>query len=350
MKEIKLPKGIEQHKIEANSLKMNVYTSGNEKDIPVIFLHGNFSSAFWWVDVLLTLPKGYRGIAFDMRGYGWTEDKVVDATRGMRDWSDDLLALMDELEIEKAHLVGWSLGGGVLYRFLADHSERVLSCTLEAPVSPYGFGGTKGVSGEPCFPDFAGSGGGVVNPVFVQLIKDGDRSTDDQNSPRNVINGFYYKPPFLAEREEDFLTASLMEKMGDDRYPGDLTPSENWPNVAPGKWGPINAGAPKYLQGDVENLLSIKKKPSILWIRGAEDTIVSDKSFFDMGALGEMGFLPGYPGAEVYPAQPMIGQTRDVLEKYENYKEVVVEETGHAVHVQQLNEFNQVFHAFIKES
>ncbi len=129
-------------------------------------------------------------------------------------------------------------GGGVLYRFLADHPEKVLSCTLEAPVSPYGFGGTKGFDGEPNAADYAGSGAGVVNPTFVQLIKDGDRSTDDQNSPRNVINGFYYKAHYSAAREEDFLTAALMEKMGDDRYPGDFVPSKNWPNVAPGKWGP----------------------------------------------------------------------------------------------------------------
>ena len=88
----------------------------------------------------------------------------------------------------------------------------------------------------------------------------GDRSEEDPNSPRNVINAFYYVPPFRAAREEDFLTASLMEKMGDDRYPGDMVPSENWPNVAPGVWGPINAGSPKYVLEDVPALIAVQPK------------------------------------------------------------------------------------------
>lgn len=349
MSEIKLPTQIKQQKIQAGDLLMNVLTTGDEKDKPVIFLHGNFSAAFWWADALLSLPAGFRAIAPDLRGYGWTEDKKIDATQGMKVWCNDIIKLMDVLKIEKAHFVGWSLGAGILYKFIADHADRILSVTLEAPVSPYGFGGTKGLDGEPTMPDYAGSGGGVVNPTFVQLIKEGDRSTEDQNSPRNVINGFYYKPPFLAEREEDFLTAALMEKMGEDRYPGDFIPSENWPNVAPGKWGPINAGAPKYIRDDVPAMLAVENKPPILWIRGAADAIVSDMSFFDMGALGELGYLPGYPGKEIYPAQPMVSQTRAVLEKYGNYKEVVVEEAGHAVHIQSLEKFNQAFHKIIQE-
>ncbi len=100
---------------------------------------------------------------------------------------------------------------------------------------------------KPCF-DLTAQvpAGGVVNPEFVQLIKDGDRSTDNPNSPRNVITGFYWKPPFKPAREEEFLSAALLEKMGEQKYPGDLIPSENWPNVAPGNWGPINATAPKH--------------------------------------------------------------------------------------------------------
>ena len=88
----------------------------------------------------------------------------------------------------------------------------------------------------------------MVNPAFVQRIQMGDRSADDPNSPRNIINAFYYKAPFRAAREEDFLTAALMEKTGGDRYPGDFVPSANWPNVGPGVLGPVNCWSPKYLR------------------------------------------------------------------------------------------------------
>jgi pimeloyl-ACP methyl ester carboxylesterase len=97
-------------------------------------------------------------------------------------------------------------------------------------------------------------------------------------------------------------------------------------------------------------MLAVENKPPILWIRGAGDMIVSDQSFFDMGALGALGYLPGYPGTDVYPPQPMVSQTRYVMEKYGNYQEVVIQEAGHAAHVQALDEFNQSFHKFIKEN
>jgi pimeloyl-ACP methyl ester carboxylesterase len=337
--------------VQTERLNTHLLTRGPQDGTPVVFLHGNFSSALYWEETMLALPEGCRAIAPDLRGYGWTEDKLIDATRGMGDWSDDLAALFGALGIDRAHLVGWSLGGGVIYRFLIDHPDKVLSATLVSPVSPYGFGGTKGAEGAPCYDDYAGSGGGVVNPEFVQRIMDGDRSEDDPNSPRNVMNAFYYVPPFRAAREEDLLTSSLMEKMGTDRYPGDLVPSENWPNVAPGVWGPINAGSPKYVLKDVPALIAVQPKAPILWIRGSHDMIVSDNSMFDFGTLGKMQLVPGWPGDDVYPPQPMVSQTRAVLEQYADnggsFQEHVVQDAAHGTQIEKPNEFNALFHEFL---
>lgn len=342
--------GITTQMIATPRLTQHVYFSGPEDGIPVVFLHGNFSAALYWEETMLALPAGFRGIAPDLRGYGWTEDKLVDATRGMRDWTDDLSALLDALGIEAAHFVGWSMGAGILYRFIADHGARVLSATLICPVSPYGFGGTKDVAGNPCYADFAGSGGGVVNPTFVQLIKDGDRGVSDPNSPRNVINAFYYKPPFQAAREEDFLTAALMEKTGSDRYPGDFVPSPNWPNVAPGVLGPVNAWSLKYIAQDTPDFIAANPKPQILWVRGDSDMIVADMSMFDFGALGKLGFIPGWPGDDVYPPQPMIAQTRAVFEQYGAFEEHVIEGTAHSPHIEKPGEFGALFHAFLRKN
>ena len=342
---------IQARHIPTARLNMHVLCSGPDDGEPVVFLHGNFSAAAYWEETMLALPASYRAIAPDLRGYGQTEDLLIDATQGMGEWSDDLASLFAALDIDRAHLVGWSLGGGVLYRFLIDHADKVRSVTLVSPVSPYGFGGTKGVAGTPCYADYAGSGGGVVNPEFVRRIKAGDRSAEDPNSPRNVINAFYYKAPFRAAREEAFLSAALLEKMGDDRYPGDFTPSANWPNVAPGQWGPINAGSPKYVLADVPKLINLPHKPPILWLRGSHDQIVADSSFFDFGTLGQLGFVPGWPGADVYPPQPMVSQTRHVLEQYAAqggaYAEHVIADTGHSPHIEKPDDFNAIFHAFL---
>jgi pimeloyl-ACP methyl ester carboxylesterase len=354
MNEIPTLEGITSQFVQTDRLKMHVLSCGPADGTPVVFLHGNFSAATYWEETMLALPAGLRAIAPDLRGYGCTEDRRIDATRGMGDWSDDLAALFKAMGVGKAHLVGWSLGGGVIYRFLIDHPEKVLSVTLVAPVSPYGFGGTRGIDGTPCYDDFAGSGGGTVNPEFVRRIKEGDRSEEDPNSPRNVINAFYYVPPFRAAREEAFLTAALKEKMGDDRYPGDLVPSENWPNVAPGVWGPINAGAPKYVLEDVPALIATQPKPAILWIRGSGDMIVSDNSMFDFGALGKLELVPGWPGDDIYPPQPMVSQTRAVLEQYAaaggTFQEHIIENAAHGPHIEKPEEFNHLFHAFLTES
>jgi len=345
--------GISVRRVVTPRLGTRVLFSGPENGIPVLFLHGNASSATYWEEIMLALPEGYRGIAPDQRGYGEADfSKKIDATRGMGDFSDDAVALLDALGIKAAHVVGHSLGGTVVIRLVMDAPERVLSATLVNPGSIYGFGGSKDNEGAPCYADFAGSGGGVVNPDFPKLMAAFDRSTDNpQASPRVVMNSFYWKPPFKPQREEDLLTSLLSQHVGPEDYPGDLTPSANWPNVAPGLWGPINATSPKY-SGDVSKFFRINPKPRILWVRGSDDMIVSDSSFFDLGTLGSLGYVPGWPGKDIYPPQPMVSQTRTLLDKYAavggSYKEVVIADTGHTPYIEKPGEFNDAFHAFIK--
>lgn len=345
--------GIESHMIKTDRLMIHALISAEQKGEAVIFIHGNFSAALYWQDLMLALPDGFFGIAPDIRGYGWTEDKVTDATRGVLDWVEDLYGLMDALNVSSAHMVGWSLGAAPIYRLMIDSPEKVRSVTLIAPVSPYGFGGTKGLEGKAVYDDFAGCGGGLVNPEFIRRIKDGDRSADDANSPRNIINTFYYMPPFRPADEEDFLTGSLMEKIGDDRYPGDSVPSANWPFVGPGKYGPLNAGSPKYMINDVPLLIDCQQKPPVLWVYGDRDQIVSDQSMFDIPVLGKLGFVPGYPGEEIIPPQPMIGQTRRVFKDYQKnggyFEEHQIKEAGHGVFIEKPDEFNPIFINFLQK-
>jgi pimeloyl-ACP methyl ester carboxylesterase len=339
--------GITSQFVATPRLRMHVLLSGPEGGVPVLFVHGNASSATYWEESLLKLPAGYRGIAPDLRGYGDTEDKLIDATRGYGDWVDDLLGLAQALGLAHYHVVGHSLGGALLFTLIPRAGQAVLSATLVAPGSPYGFGGTKSVDGTPCYDDFAGSGGGVVNPDFPKLIAAGDRSGDNPAaSPRVVMNSFYWKPPFRPAREEELLSGLLSEKIGPDKYPGDFVPSANWPNVAPGIYGPINAASPKYVGDSVKRFIAAEHKPPILWVRGADDQIVGDNSLFDLGTLGKLGIVPGCPGDEVYPSQPMIAQTREVLDQYQaaggRYTEVVMADTGHSPYIEKPDEFSSL--------
>ena len=342
--------GITSKMIDTPRIRTHLLTSGPEAGTPVVFLHGNASSATFWEESMLKLPAGYRGLAPDLRGYGDTEDKLIDATRGYGDWADDLFGLLQTLGVTQTHVVGHSLGGSLVFTLLANNPGLFLSATLVDPGSPYGFGGTKDAQGTPCYDDFAGSGGGVVNADFPKLIAAGDRGTDNpQASPRVVMNTFYWKPPFHPAREEALLSSLLSEKIGPDKYPGNSVPSANWPNVAPGVYGPINASSPKYVGDIVARFIKTLPKPPILWVRGADDQIVADNSFFDLGTLGQLGYVPGWPGADVHPPQPMVSQTRAVLDQYAaqggHYSEVVIPNTGHSPYIEEPDEFAALLEA-----
>ena len=336
-------------RISTSRFETRVLFSGAESGTPVIFVHGNLSAATWWEETMLRLPEGYRAIAPDLRSYGEADPAAkIDATRGMKDFSDDLAAICVELGIASAHWVGHSLGGAVLWQIMADHPQLVRSVTQACPGSPYGFGGCK-LDGTPCFDDNAGAGGGAVNPDMIALMNAGDRGADTPNHMRNILNNFVWKPPFVPVRIEDILSAALAQHLGDQDYPGDMKPSGNWPSMAPGQWGPINAMSPLYQTAPLA-FVSACKAP-VLWLRGADDSIVADASLFELGALGHAGAVPGWPGSEVYPPQPMIAQTEAALSKYETQgrivKRVVLGDCGHSPFLEKPDAFDSAFHDFL---
>ncbi len=338
-------RGIDSQSVQTERLLIHYFSAGPaEGGRPVLLVHGNVSSALFWDVTIPALASQYRVIAPDLRGYGATEPLAIDATRGLRDWSDDLKSLVDALNLGKFHIVGWSMGAGVAMQYAIDHCDDLLSMTLMSPLSPYGFGGTKDVEGTPVFSDFAGSGGGTVNPEFLRLLAAADRTDSSPATALSTMNAFYFKPPFRVpeEREQMYVTSMLSTRLGDDHYPGDMTTSANWPTVAPGTKGINNTMAPNYC--NLSAFAQISPKPPVLWVRGADDQIVSDTSFFDFGFLGQVGAVPGWPGADVYPPQPMVSQTRDVLDSYREsggqYWEKIIADCGHSPHIEKSDEFN----------
>ncbi|MGB5167529.1 MAG: alpha/beta hydrolase [Acidimicrobiia bacterium] len=346
--------GITAETVTTDRLTTRVLFAGPEDGTPVLFIHGNFSSATWWEETMVALPPAFRAIGPDQRGYGDADPAVsVDATKGMGEFVDDAIALIDHLGYDKVHLVGNSLGGLVAWWMMADTPERLLSVTLAGPGSPYGFGGTKGARGTPTTDDFAGSGGGLINPELMRLLEAGDRSLDSPFSPRNVLRLLVWGPPFVPEREDDLLEAMFKVKTGDDGLPGDRAVSPNWPFVAPGRGGASNAMSPKYIGNLIERLLAAEPKFNVLWIYGADDVAVSNSAASDPGTWGPRGLLPGYPGEEAYPPQPMMDQIRTALDDYTahggSYEEVAVAGSGHVPFMSHPDEFNRVFHAYLEQ-
>ena len=331
--------GVTLHHVDTPRLRTGLLSDDRTEGEFVVLVHGNVSSSVFWQETLLALPEGYRGIAPDLRGFGESDTAPVDARRGLRDFADDLLGLLDVLGIDRAHLVGWSMGGGVVSQLLLDHPERVASLVLVAPVSPYGFGGTKGLDGERTSDDGAGTGGGGANPEFVASLA-ADTGGDSPNSPRSVMNAFYVADGFRSPLEDAFVASMLTTRTGEDNYPGDAVPSETWPGFAAGGRGVLNTMAPQH--HDVSGIVDLATKPPVLWIHGSKDAIVSDESLFDLATLGKIGAIPGWPGEDVAPPQPMVAQTRAVLDRYAaaggRYREVVLD-AGHSPLIEKPAEF-----------
>ena len=94
---------------------------------PVIFLHAGVCDHRMWQFQIDDLSADIRAIAYDRRGFGQSFSKDVEF-----DDVDDLLVVMDTLKLEKAILVGCSMGGGVALEFALRFPDRVAGLFLVA--------------------------------------------------------------------------------------------------------------------------------------------------------------------------------------------------------------------------
>src|SRR6478735_3239557 len=190
---------VETPRLAVNILERTGDDPATPPDRTLVLVHGNVSSSLFWQELMEDLPSDLRVIAIDLRGFGGTEHAPIDATRGVRDFSDDVFATLQQLGIPTAHFVGWSMGAGVIMQYALDHPT--LSLTLESPVSPYGFGGTRR-DGTRVTDDDAGTGGGVANPEYVQRLIDHDETDEAQTSPRSVFRSGYVAPGYETTLED----------------------------------------------------------------------------------------------------------------------------------------------------
>ena len=95
---------------------------------PLVLLHGMAGERGDWNRLLAALPTDYPVLRYDLRGFGQSpsDDREYSHT-------DDLLALFDAQGIDRAPLLGLSMGGGVALNFALSHPERVSRLILVSP-------------------------------------------------------------------------------------------------------------------------------------------------------------------------------------------------------------------------
>lgn len=93
---------------------------------PVVFVHSMLmSSQMWQYQMLYLVEHGYRAVAYDRRGHGRSDDPGTGYD--FDTLADDLAVLLDRLELTDITLVGHSMGGGEVVRYLSRHGDRRVS-------------------------------------------------------------------------------------------------------------------------------------------------------------------------------------------------------------------------------
>lgn len=112
----------------ATGIRLNVSQTGTGE--PLLLIMGTSGSLGLWEPLVAPLAEQHRVIAYDNRGLGQSDRGAERIT--MASLAADAAALLDALEIERAHVLGWSLGSAVAQELALAHPERVGGLILYA--------------------------------------------------------------------------------------------------------------------------------------------------------------------------------------------------------------------------
>ena len=102
---------------------INLYYETHGSGRPLVLLHGGLGSGEMFGPVTTLLAARHQVILPDLQGHGRTAD--IDRPIDIRLMADDIAALIDELQLEKPDVVGYSLGGGVAMQIAFRHPEKL---------------------------------------------------------------------------------------------------------------------------------------------------------------------------------------------------------------------------------
>lgn len=117
---------------DAGGIRTRVIEAGFENQMPLIFLHGTTGHAEGHVKNIAAHAEHFHVYAIDLIGHGFTDNPDIDY--GMQYYVDHLLAFMDAIGAEKAHIAGQSMGGSIAAWFAMRHPERVAKLTMNTGV------------------------------------------------------------------------------------------------------------------------------------------------------------------------------------------------------------------------
>jgi 3-oxoadipate enol-lactonase len=124
--------------MKINDLDMFYEIHGEENETPLVLIMGIGSDASLWLLQIPEFSKKYKIIAFDNRDVGKTSKTDISYT--IETMAEDTYHLLKKLGVEKAHILGFSMGGMIAQAFALRYPEKVMSLVLcsTAPRGPKG--------------------------------------------------------------------------------------------------------------------------------------------------------------------------------------------------------------------
>jgi pimeloyl-ACP methyl ester carboxylesterase len=117
---------LSEQRITCNGIQTRCLEAGKQHTESIVFIHGLGSSADRWLDIPLALSLYYHTIAVDLPGFGMADKPETGFGYSIADYADFVSQLITQLGVNKAHLIGHSLGGyiaseiAIRYRSLVD--------------------------------------------------------------------------------------------------------------------------------------------------------------------------------------------------------------------------------------
>ncbi len=126
-------------RVDSSGVMLNVEVAGPTDGQPVVLLHGfPDSSRLWNKQVAALSGAGYRVIVPDQRGYGQSDKPADVDAYNIVFLASDIAAILDQLDVAKAHVVGHDWGAAVAWAmgsFAPERVERLVALSVGHPLS-----------------------------------------------------------------------------------------------------------------------------------------------------------------------------------------------------------------------